>query len=204
MELSELKNEWNKHNSYLENEHRINEKILKKMNLDSSRRELSLPYRLEVIAAIVLLLSTIFLIAPLSQLWGRTNYFISGLSLPIVTLGGSIIAITKIKAFSRIDLYSSSVIQLHTDLSKLKSKIYGLVKFELLGIPIGILGVPAAVKIVHNKEFADLNIQLMFIILIVYLIVLVPTIIWIYKKLYGERIDRAKSHLNEIIEYQNE
>lgn len=204
MELEQLKADWNKHNSYLENQHKINEELLKKINLDSSRRELSLPYKAEIAALIVLVICTLFFLPRVYQLWDNTYYFLSGISGLILTIGGAIIASIKIRSFASIDLYGSSLVQLQEDLSELKSTVYKLRKFELSGMPLVILFIPAAVKIVHNRDFFDLNLVALGILLVVCFIIMIPAMLWMYKKLYGERIDRARHRLREIEKYQNE
>lgn len=204
MELTQLKAEWNKHNSYLENQHKLNEELLKKVNLDNSRKELGLPYKAEIGACIVLTICSLLFLPQVVQLWDNPYYFLSGISCLAITIGGAIIASVKIKSFASIDLFGSSIVKLQSDLIKLRKTIYRLVKFELLGIPLLFLGLPAAIKVLRNQELFEINFLVIGITLATCLLVLIPFMIWMYKKLYSERIERAKHHLKEIEKFQSE
>ena len=104
MELDDLKKSWLNYDKKLADNLKVNEELLKKMNLDSSRKELSQPLKYEIFSATVLFVLAAILIAASLRVAGEPKFLISGVVGAIVTVAYLGFSLIKIKGFNEVRL----------------------------------------------------------------------------------------------------
>lgn len=204
MELEELKKSWSEYDKKLNDNLKLNETLLRRMNLDKSKREIHKPYVYEITSFVVLFL-TIAVVSGLSiQLLGNTKFCITGFTAVVVCLLYLIFSIMKINKFSKIDYYNSTVIKLQKDISLLKSLILRLRKVELILLPILIITIlPILFKVIHGINIFE-NLVPFIIKIGIFLGICYPVSFWINRNLYDKKIKDVEIFLSDIENYEKE
>ena len=206
MELKELQEAWKQYDKKLTENLKLNEELLKTMNLDKSKNELDKPMYGEIASVIVMflvflpmMLYGIYMIKqPIFSLFAFIN---AAIALMCV-----IFAAIKVKAFMKIDYIATPIIQLQQQIASLKMRILKLRKIELLVlVPFTFSITPVLMKWIHNFDvFTTDNLTDPIIRIIVILAVSFPAIIWTNKHFYDKRISNAQYYLHEIEKFSKE
>lgn len=204
MELDDLKNAWKQFDKKLSENLKFNEELLRKMNLNSSKRELQKPLIYEIGNIVVLFSLIVYSISTSIKLFEEPKYFIPGLILILICLTGLIFTILKLNRFLNIDYYGSSVLKLQKDIASLNNTILTYRRIELILIPILIvLLLPLIFKTLHGIDLYQ-NVKLFSIEIILILAISIPTTIWINKNVYDKKFKNVTRLLAELDKFEKE
>jgi len=198
MEINELKNAWSEYDKKLTENLKINEELLKRINLDKSKNELYKPMYLEIIAIVITFL--IFISMAFYSVYRVPVFSILSLFTVIIALIYMSLSIIRIKAFLRIDYYNTPIVQLQHQITYLRMLTLRLRKIELiLAIPFVLLIFPVLFKWIHNIDIFNYEYIIDPIIRLVIIFgVGIPLTLWFNKHFYDKKIENARYHLNEI------
>lgn len=204
MELDDLKGAWAQYDKKLSANLKFNEELFKKLNLDKSRREMNVPYHLEIGSVVISGVALIFVSSWTIQFRNELTYLILGIlsMLSFILMLG--FALIKVRLLSNIDYYNSSVLELQKALYRFKDKYFRLKKLELILAPIYIVVLlPICAKGLRNF---DLLAQPARFIIAISLSIGIgfPLMIWIYKHFYENNIKNTSDFLDELTRFEEE
>jgi len=205
MDINEFKSAWLQHDRKLSENLSINEALLKKINLDRSRKELNKPLSYEVASFFLfILLIPVFIF--LSVLYRSDNsMLISGILAVAALVLGLLLCIRKIRLFYQIDYYNQPVLQLQERLALLKSGILSARKIEVFFL-LPILFFTALVLALQHIRGINLFGDISFFLPIVLpgLLVAWGGTVFINKYLYDKKLSNVEALLKELRNYQQE
>jgi len=206
MELKELQEAWKQYDKKLTENLKLNEELLKTMNLDKSKNELDKPMYGEIASVIIMFL--LFLPMTFYGIYMIKQPMFSILSFicAVIFLMCLIFSIIKIKAFLKIDYLNTSIVLLQQQIASLKMRILKLRKVEI--ILAALLVFPFAsvlMKWMHNFDvFTTDNLIDPIIRIIIAIAIGFPATIWLNKHFYDKRISNAQYYLHEIEKFSKE
>ena len=204
MELDDFKTAWAKYDRKLTENLKLNEELLKKLNLDKSKREMSSPLNYEIGSAIITFLLVLFLGGATIRFASDLRYSIPGLIATLLTLFGFISSLIKINTITKIDFNNASVIALQKSINILKQKVLLYRKVEYYVFPIyAISFAPIFLKAYKNIDIFSKSHAFIIWILIA-LIIYYPLAIWYYKIGYDAKLKNTSDFLNELNRFEKE
>jgi hypothetical protein len=204
MELNDLKGVWAQYDKQLKENLRINEELLKKLNLDKSRREMNTPLNYEIISVVIAGLFLILVASWTIRFGNELVYLVSGI---LSCLSFSIMlffSIQKVRLLSNMDYYNLPVVELQKALCRFKDQYFKLKKFDIILFPFYIVVMmPIFGKGLRNFDL--LMHPMKFTIMVVIAIGIgLPVALWIYKYLYEKKIKNTTAFLNELSRFEEE
>ena len=201
MELDDLKKSWTEYDKKLSKNLKFNEELLKKMNLNSSKKELQKPLIYDLVSILFLIVIIIYVLVFSIQHINEIRFCIPGfLSIGISTIY-LVFAIIRTNGFLNIDYYGSPIIKLQRDILRLKKQVLVFRKYEMILIPLlAIPLLPIASKALHNIDLYQ-NKTGLIVGLSVILLGAYPLTIWINKIVYDKKFKNTENLLAEIDKY---
>ena len=204
MELDDFKTAWAKYDRKLTENLKLNEELLKKLNLDKSKREMSSPLNYEIGSAIITFLLVLFLGGATIRFASDLRYSIPGLIATLLTLFGFVSSLIKINTITKIDFNNASVIALQKSINILKQKVLLYRKVEYYVFPIyAISFAPIFLKAYKNIDIFSKSHAFIIWILIA-LIIYYPLAIWYYKIGYDAKLKNTSDFLDELSRFEKE
>lgn len=204
MELDDLKNAWTQYDKKLAVNLKFNEDLLRKMNLNNSKKELQKPLIYELISVAVLFNLIVYVVFSSFRFIDEPKYCFPGFISAIIGMVFFMFAIIKANRFLSIDYYGSSVVKLQKDLAILNRLVLRFRKYELALFPLLILPIlPLLFKAIHNIDIYH-NIKLFTIEIILILGIGFPLTLWINKHLYDKKFKNTERFLQEIDKFESE
>jgi len=204
MELDELKSAWAQYDKKLNENLRLNEDIIRKMNLDNSKKEMKTPFGYEVYSVVSFGIFLLFVMSSTYKFADETKYLISGLLTIIICLIGLIFSIQKLSLLSKIDYHNTPVVDLQKNISIVKHKYLQYKKGEMFLFPIfALIAMPILAKGLGNLDIMAYPEK--FIIALIGAIGLgYPILIWIYKNWYDKKLKNTNDFLQELNKFKKE
>lgn len=204
MELDELKQIWSQYDRKLNENLKLNEDLLRNMNLDRTKQELQKPFIYELISVAIILLIIVFVAGFSIRLIKEIQFSLTGFGSVLLGIIYLIFSIMKANRFAKIDYYNSSIVKLQKDLLQLKTFILRLRKIEVILLPfLIILILPILFKAVHNINVFE-NIVPLIIKVCIILGISYPVGLWINKNLYDRKLRDVEMFLKEIDHFEKE
>jgi len=204
MELDDFKTAWAKYDRKLTENLKLNEELLKKLNLDKSKREMSSPLNYEIGSAIITFLLVLFLGGATIRFASDLRYSIPGLIATLLTLFGFVSSLIKINTITKIDFNNASVIALQKSINILKQKVLLYRKVEYYVFPIyAISFAPIFLKAYKNIDIFSKS-HAFFIWILIALIIYYPLAIWYYKIGYDAKLKNTSDFLDELSRFEKE
>jgi len=204
MELDDLKSAWAQYDKKLTQTLKFNEQLLRKMNLNDSKRELQKPLMYELSGVVGMVALIAVNLGFTIRLMDEPKYYIPGFFSVIIAIVYFVFAIIKANRFLTIDHYGSSVIKLQRDIAKLNRLVLRLRKYELIMIPLFIVPtLPLIFKGVYHIDIYS-NIKLFSIAAILILGLGFPMTFWINKHMYDKKFQSSETLLKEIDNYASD
>ena len=204
MELEELRNHYTQYDKKLSLNLKFNEELLRKMNLDSFRKEIQKPYIYEIINVIVCFIIFSCFLACSFEVFYDIKYSLSGFISSFITLIYIILSLIKIGKFTKIDYYNSPIIKLQKDLMSLKAIILRMRKLELTMLPLVIVAMfPILFKCIYNANIYT-NVTLFITMVVIFLCVNFPLAFWLNKNIYDKKLKNANDFLDDLKRFENE
>lgn len=203
MELDDIKNTWASYDEKLNKSLKLNEELLRKLNLDKSKREMKAPFYYESTSLIIAGLVIIVISGYTYRYGSEIGYLVSGLLSILICLIEFVFSFQKLKILTRIDYYNMSVIDLQKNVLTFKNKYLQYKKIELTYTPLFVVSlIPIVGKGLHGFDFFS-NYTLYIFITIIVLIISYPILIWIYKNIYDKKLKNTMQFLKELEVFEN-
>lgn len=202
MELEELKTVWAQYDKKLTQNLKFNEEILRKMNLDNSKKAMNAPLVYEIINTGTSAPLLIYLISATYRLAGDIKFLVPGL-ISIVTFSIYLyLSINKIKLLSNIDFYNSPILELQKSVNNFKQRYLRYKKYELYCFPVFVItSMPILAIALRGFNFYDhptrFTIAITLSILLYY-----PLAFWFYKNTFDKKISNTNTFLEELLKYE--
>ena len=204
MELEDLKQAWSQYDQNLKENLKTNQELLRKMNLEKSKREMQKPLIIEIISVVISFLTVILFFGFSLRFISEVKFSIPGFTVTLLGIMYLTFAILKVNRFVKIEYYKSSIITLQKDLNKLNTLILRLRKIEVYLFPLFAISMfPILFKAMVD---IDIYMNVKFFLLVVFfaLGISYPVGFWITKYFYDNKIKDAKSFLDEINNFEKE
>ncbi len=204
MELDDLKGVWAQYDKKLSDNLRFNEELLKKLNLDKSRREMNAPLIFEICSVVI---TGVFLVLVASwtlRFGNELTYQISGILSCISFAIMLVFALKKVTLLSNIDYYNLPVAELQKKLYVFKNKYFKLKKYELILFPLYVIVlIPICAKGLRNFDIMIHPMRFAIAVILAIGIGL-PVALWIYRHLYEKKIKNTSDFLSELSRFEEE
>jgi len=204
MELEELKSVWAQYDKKLSQNLKLNEELLRKMNLEKSKKEMNAPLFYEIISVIGVVIFLLFIISATIRYSYELKFLLPGIITSIIVSIWVYNSISKMKLLTNIEYYNSSIVELQKSINTFKLKYQTSKKFELYSIPaFAIAAFPILGIAMRNFDIYEHPIR--FVVGIVLSLILgYPGQIWIYKNLYEKKLKNATNFLDELSRFEEE
>lgn len=204
MELDELKQSWKDYDKKLIDNLRLNEKLMKQLNLDKSKREMSKPLIYEITNIAVAFMLAVYLLGFALRHSEESIFVASSMLALVVDLVLLVLGVIKLNSFLKVDYYNSTVLDLQKAVYNLKKMILRYRKIEMGTAPILMLGLfPVVFKDFRGANLFQ-NLGLYIIEMTAGLAIAFTLIIWINRQLYDKKVKNTEQFLKEIEEYEKE
>jgi len=204
MELEELKRSWELYDKKLTESLKLNEELLRRSNLDRSRREMNTPLALVTFDTICALIFAVFFLAATLRYGNEWRYLLTGGFSTLFMLTLLFLDIKMLGMLRRIDYYNTSVLSLQKQLSSFQKMFNNYKRTGLYLLPLAIISIfPIIVKILNGHDAMDYPGSLIFNYLII-LGISYPLLIWIFRHFFEKKIKAAKQFLSELKEFEKE
>lgn len=202
MELDELKGLWKENNEKLEARIELNEKLLRKMNLDKAVGEYDTLLRrsilgrnLALVYGIISFLTAAFLLSEFA------------FSIPCIIAGLAMIwSFTDHLSIQKPDYYSIPILELQKSISKFRIHSSTAARYDISIVLLWLLTiVPAYIRVISHKSiYASMPYLGIFVLISIILIIsMIAVAKSIYAK-YESVLKQSEHYLNEIMEFEKE
>ena len=204
MELEELKSAWAQYDKKLTQNLKLNEELLRKMNLEKSKKEMNAPLFYEIISVVGGAIFLLFIASSAIRYSYELKFLLPGIITCIIIAIWVYNSVSKIRLLSNIDYYYSPIVELQKSINTFQLKYQKSKKFELYSIPaFAIAAFPILGIAMRNFDIYEHPIR--FIVGIVLALLLgYPGQIWIYKNLYEKKIKNTTKFLDELSKFEQE
>lgn len=204
MELEELKAQWAQYDKKLTQNLKFNEEILRKMNLDNSKKAMNAPLIYEIISTGIGVPALIYLISMTYKFGGDIKFLIPGIIASIALTIYQYFSIDKIRLLSNIDFYNSSLLDLQKAVSIFKKKYLSYRKHELYYFPVfAITSIPVLAIALRGFNLYDHPVRFAIAILLS-IVLFYPLALWYYKNIFDKKIQNTNAFLEELLKYEKE
>jgi len=204
MELNDLKNSWEKYNSSLKQNLRVDEEKLRIANLDKSRDEMEYPYISELVELIGGFLVTCSIIVLSLRVFDKPEYSLPALLTIIIGIIYMGFSFQKFKLLKKVNYFGSPIIKLQHELAFIKMRILKFRKIEMLLFPLYILPLtPLTSKALFEIDIYS-NMPLFAVKAITTLGIAYFIIFLIHKHLYDKRFKKVEELINRLKEFEKE
>lgn len=204
MELEDLTQAWVKYDQKLSNNLRLNEELLRKINLNSSKKEMQKPLITEICNIAIITVVIILLFLALFRLRHEIIYMSHCIASILLAVPYFVFSAIKINRLTKIDYYDTSIIELQKNIATVKRLTFAFRKYELALIPFLLIAVqPVLFKLVHNINLYH-NISLFVIEVVAALAIGYPLGIWLNKHLYDKKFKNVEKLLQDISNFESD
>ncbi|BFM45298.1 hypothetical protein CFS9_39390 [Flavobacterium sp. CFS9] len=204
MDITNLKEVWKQYDNKLAKSIRLNEIVLRKANLNASKKEMTKPLKYELWSAIFFL-SMIFLATYwIMKYKDNLPLLFCSIMLLSALLYNMVLSVKKLRFFYSIDYYNADVISLQTKVLSVKRSILKYRKTELILLPITfITSMVLFTKQLHHIDFWTYKSILVPVMTIGLLISFLGTFL-VNRFIYDKKIMKTENLLQELRNYQSE
>ena len=204
MELDELKRSWEEYDRKLSENLKMNEELLRRSNLDRSKREMNAPLTIIMSGIITGSLLFLFLIGATIHYGNHGGYLASGLA-SLLFLGTSVgVEALQARELFRMDYYDAPLIELQKRLMKFENIYRRERKWTMFLLPLLVAALlPIFFIAVRNWDILAHPWRYLEYV-VVGLLVAYPLMIWIYRMFYDKKVEATKRFLSELEEFEQE
>jgi hypothetical protein len=206
MELDVLKDAWASHNQKLDKNLKLNESLLRRMNLDNAKTEMNKPLVMELLNMSFLFVVTLYvLVLPFKMLensiFSITGFISLGFAIGFIAMG-----LIRIKRMLNLNYDNSTIVTLQKKLAKTKVLILKFRKIEYLMLPFYTITVaPILLKGLLDQDiYSMLQNTYMQLLVGIGIIVIVALTLWSNTYFYDRKMKSAQHSLAELIEYEED
>jgi hypothetical protein len=204
MELEELKSAWAQYDKKLTQNLKLNEELLRKINLEKSKKEMNTPLFYEIISVVAGVIFILFIASATIKYSYELKFLLPGIITSIIVAMWVYNSVSKISLLTNVDYYYSPIVELQKSINTFKLRYQKYKKFELYSIPaFTIAAFPILGIALRNFDIYEYPIR--FIVgIVVTLILGYPGQIWLYKNLYDKKIKNVTNFLEELSKFEQE
>ncbi len=204
MEIDDLQQAWAQYDKKLNENLKLNEQLLRTMNLDKSKKEMNAPFAYELVSLIIGGIFMIFIIATTYKYANRIELLTSGILTSMIFTLALIGAYKKLKILSNIDYYKAPIVDLQKSLMKFDTLYLKCKKIEFILFPVFFI-VAAPILTMGLRGFDILEHWDRYSIAFVGAMALFyPIIIWIYKHWYSNKLRNVNDFMDELNKFELE
>lgn len=204
MELDDLKTTWALYDKKLTENLKFNEELLRKMNLEKSKREMNSPLTYEIISLAAGIIFLLYIASATVRFSTEFKFLLPGLITIFTFIVYLYLSLTKIRLLSNIDFYNSPLIELQKSINLFKQKYLLFKKYELYVFPVFAISVsPVLAKAMRDFDLYAHPYRFV-IAIILSLILYYPLAIWFYKNLFDKKVRNTTTFLDELIRFEKE
>lgn len=204
MELDDLKTTWALYDKKLTENLKFNEELLRKMNLEKSKREMNSPLTYEIISLAAGIIFLLYIASATVRFSTEFKFLLPGLITIFTFIVYLYLSFTKIRLLSNIDFYNSPIIELQKSINLFKQKYLLFKKYELYVFPVFAISVsPVLAKAMRDFDLYAHPYRFV-IAIILSLILYYPLAIWFYKNLFDKKVRNTTTFLDELIRFEKE
>jgi len=134
MELEDLKSAWVQYDKKLTQNLKFNEELLRKINLEKSKKEMNTPLTYELISVTISVIFLLYIAFATIRFSNEFKFLLPGLITSIIVAIWVYNSVSKIRLLSNIDYYYSPIVELQKSVNifKLKYQKYKKIEFRFL------------------------------------------------------------------------
>jgi len=202
MKQEEINSIWETYNRKLDQNLRFNQELLRKINLDQLKRELSKPRLMEIMNVVSTFLFALYLIVLSSLLFDQARFSVTGFVAAGSTLSIMAFSLIRITGIYKIDPVNQSILSLEKAYHRLVVIRTRIGMVELVCTIISLVCMwPIILFTGFNIDVFE-QVSGLFIALLICALVVVPLAIW-HEKFYRRRLANAGKILQEINQLEN-
>lgn len=204
MELDDLKTAWKEYDNKLSHSLKLNEELLRKLNLNKSHEEMKRPLQYEIAGVCINFLALVYMISTSFKYIDLLKFSIPGFFGVIFLTIYTLLAILKVSKLSRVNYFSEPISELQRKIFSLKSLVLNYRKLELYLItPLVATMLPILFIDLYQIDIY-VEKHWFFIELIAIVGIVFPLTFWLNKVIYDKRMKNTEDFLSEIAEFTKE
>ncbi|MBK6836492.1 MAG: hypothetical protein IPG89_20425 [Bacteroidetes bacterium] len=204
MELQDFKNAWNEYDKKLSENLKLNESLLKEINLQKTKNELQKPLIYEIINVGFMLILTVYLAFASIQYQYELKYLIPGIVSTIISGLYLSFSIRKVRKFLNLNYFDTPILDLQKSVTSLNLLILKLRKFELILFPaFAVALLPILFISVRHFDIYE-NTRLLIIEICLIFATCIPLSFWINKYLFDKKLKNAEQFLMKINSFERD
>jgi hypothetical protein len=206
MELDVLKDAWASHNQKLDKNLKLNESLLRRMNLDNAKTEMNKPLVMELLNMSFLFVVTLYVLVLSFKMLENSIFSITGFISLGFAIGFIAMGLIRIKRMLNLNYDNSTIVTLQKKLAKTKVLILKFRKIEYLMLPFYTITVaPILLKGLLDQDiYSMLQNTYMQLLVGIGIIVIVALTLWSNTYFYDRKMKSAQHSLAELIEYEED
>lgn len=207
MELDDLKGAWAQYDKKLEENLKFNEAILRKMNLNASRKQLRPLIIIEMFLLILFIYNTIQGCIEIHRFMQMDNLpdgtlLISGMTCAF-QFSGIIYVIISLNSYFKIDFYGSSVVQIQKDIARIER--WNSVKMDIIAFAFLFMWI-LTILIVNLLNCKNMSLESMSALFLwaIFTVLLCVVGANLFRFYYNRKLRNIKRFLAEIEHFEKE
>jgi|GEM_PF-712468 len=206
MELDILKEAWTTHNKKLDQNLKLNETLLRRLNLDNAKKEMNKPLLMELVNTSFQFLVTCYVLILSFQMSEDSLFSIPGFISVLLAVGFMTMGIIRIKKMLNLDYDNTSIVTLQKKLAQTKVLVLKFRKIEYLMLPFYTITLaPILLKGLLDQDIYSMIQQTyMQVIVAIGIVVIVLLTLWSNKFYYDRKLKSAEQSLFELIKYEKD
>jgi len=204
MELDDLKRSWEQYDKKLTKNLKMNEELLRRSNLDRSKRVMDTPF-IYIVTSLAICVVFILLLLRWTLLYREEPlYLLSGAISMLYMLYNLGYGTKELHMLRNMDYYNTPVLELQKQLSFFQAFYSKMKKIDFYTLPLAIFALmPILFKVLHNLNVFDYP-KIFISALVIGLAITYPLLIWVYRNWYDRKVKAANQFLSELQEFENE
>jgi putative effector of murein hydrolase LrgA (UPF0299 family) len=204
MELENFKKSWKQFDTKLNENLKLNEKLLKRLSFGNSKNEMQKLLVTEQLNIAGTFLAFVFFTAYSLRLINEVQYSVPGLIGSALLFAYLSFSVIKVKNLLKINYYDASIVGLQKALSKIKVLVLRFRRIEYLLMPLLMFSLlPITfISIADMNIYENLDKLWLQILLISGFASTIVLVISVNKHFYDRKIRNAEDFLREVSEYE--
>lgn len=202
MELDELKTAWIAYDKKLNENLELNERLLRKLNLENSKRQMNVPFVYELTNIVMNILFFLVLASATIRFSDNTLFLIAGIISLLSVAWFFYLGVIRYRMLTAIDYYSNSLVSIQKSILEIKKKYLKYMKVEFYLFPIMIVfSLPVLMMLVHKINLFE-NFSMYLYATAISLVIGYPFAFWLYNLIYKKKIKNTELFLEEIAQFE--
>lgn len=204
VDLDDFKNTWAAYDKKLDDSLKLNQELLKKLNLDKSSRELNKLLVYEQVGVVFMVTSLGYMLYGTLKVTGESKFLIPGIANCIILAIMACFSVKKVQMISKIDYTSTAVLRLQQLVNQFNLSYIKMRKWEFIMMPIFCITLPPILWKTAKNYDAYEHLLRLGIATSLGFAAACATAYLVYYKWYDKKIKKASAFLGELEQYKIE